>query len=187
MIMMRRWWVAVSVVTAAAVTVVGCSAGSDAGLMAQAGPIAIPHGVIRCHARAGGQLPDPGCSPGSRNAAVSAATVRRTVCAPGWVDARRLPAAMVNDQLKSLMTAYGYGGMPLDRFAVAYVVPLEVGGSPGTAGDLSNLWPVPAGSKMPTTVALVRGRVCAGTMQLTAAQNQFRRDWRALGRTVGAL
>ena len=47
--------------------------------------------LTRCRSRAGGQLPDPRCTPGSVDPAVTQATIDSTICRSGYTEGVRPP------------------------------------------------------------------------------------------------
>ncbi len=174
------------------ITLTGCSHRKPPAALAAlrgAGPTAVarPGPGVRCHAGAGGQLPDRSCSPGQVNAAVTSRSVARTICNRTWTTRTRLPAQAVTEQLKTLMTIYGYAGQPLGRFTVAYVIPPSLGGSVGTITDLRNLWPAPANSAQPGVAQVAQQKVCTGGLPLSSAQRGMSGDWRTLGTRLGAI
>ena len=128
-----------------------------------------------CHAQ--GQLPDPACTPGSVDPAVTQATIHTTICVPGWTSTIRPPSSETTP-FKFDVSYPAYG---LPRGAVSeldHLVPLELGGS----NDATNLWPE-AGSvpnaKDPVENDL-RADVCAGEMPLAVAQAAVAADWQTV-------
>lgn len=145
----------------------------------KAGALGVRVGSGRCRYRAAGALPDPSCTPGLYNPAVTQRTIRRTVCVAGWTRTVR-PSTSVTAPLKHvLLAAYGQPDQPA-RYELDHLVPLELGGS---LADPRNLWPEPrsgtAGALSKDGVEnSLRARVCAGTMTLAAARRIMRTDWR---------
>lgn len=136
----------------------------------------------RCHSRNLGQLPDPRCTPGSIDPAVTQAGIRSTICVSGYTKTVRPP--------ESQTTAFKYGvaypayGVPSPaRSELDHLVPLELGGS----NDATNLWPetgkVP-NPKDDVERALNRA-VCSGRVSLPAAQLAIASDWLTAEKKLG--
>ncbi len=127
-----------------------------------------------CHARDSGRLPDPACTPGSTDPAVTQATIHSTICVTGWTATVRPPSAETTTA--KYQVAYPAYGDP--RPAVSeldHLVPLELGGS----NDVTNLWPEPGtvpNAKDPAENDL-RADVCAGELTLPRAQAAIAADW----------
>jgi hypothetical protein len=136
-----------------------------------------------CHARGSGltALPDPKCTPGAINPAVTAATLRTTICKAGWTATVRPPVSITNKEKRASMQAYGDGSRT-SSFEYDHLVPLELGGA---VNDARNLWPEPdypvrSGFYLNPKDRLERTlnrRVCAGTMSLAQAQRAIAIDW----------
>jgi hypothetical protein len=126
-----------------------------------------------CHARHGGILPDPSCTPGSVDPAVTQANIGSTICRSGYTETVRPPESQT-EQFKFGVAepAYGQGGVSGE---LDHLVPLELGGS----NDATNLW-VERGSipnpKDAVENALNR-EVCDGLMSLRHAQVLIARNW----------
>ncbi len=127
-----------------------------------------------CHARDSGKLPDPRCTPGSADPAVTQATIGSTICVRGWTATVRPPSAETT-ALKHDVAYPAYSVPPGTVSELDHLVPLELGGS----NDITNLWPetgpVP-NAKDPVENDL-RADVCAGQLTLTAAQQAIAADW----------
>lgn len=130
----------------------------------------------QCHARtaSGGQpLPDPACTPGAIDPAVTQANVASTICRSGYTATVRPPAA---DTGRWKVRTYVFYGLDTGaRGEYDHLVPLELGGSNAT----SNLW-IETGS-IPNPKDTVENRlkdeVCAGQLTLAAAQRAIATDW----------
>lgn len=127
-----------------------------------------------CHAREGGQLPDPHCTPGSVDPAVTQANIGSTICRSGYTAKVRPPSAQTGKAKYDI--AYPAYGIPRhDRSELDHLVSLELGGS----NDITNLWPevgtVP-NPKDRVENALHRA-VCEGKVTLRAAQRAIAGDW----------
>ncbi len=133
-----------------------------------------------CQARDHNELPDPVCTPGATNPAVTQATLRRTICRTGYTAAIR-PAESVTEKIKRrAVPAYGdYAGARLGAYELDHLISLELGGA---ASDVRNLWPEKGvhNAKDPVENA-AKQAVCTGRMTLTAAQHAIATNWVALG------
>ncbi len=144
-----------------------------------------PDAIALCHTRGAGlyALPDPACTPGALDPAVSQATIARTICRAGWTASVRPPAAIIAPQKRASMRAYGLAG-PASAFEYDHLVPLELGGAPD---DPRNLWPErdyarPSGFYRNPKDRLERTLnrlVCAGAMTLARARAPIAHDWPA--------
>ncbi len=128
----------------------------------------------QCHARDSGRLPDRACTPGSVDPAVTQATIHATICVRGWTATIRPPSGETM-ALKFDVTYPAYSLPASATSELDHLVPLELGGS----NDVTNLWPetgpVP-NAKDPVENDL-RADVCAGELQLAAAQLAVAGDW----------
>ncbi len=134
-----------------------------------------------CHLR--GLLPDPVCTPGAINPAVTPANIATTICKTGWTATVRPPEAYTEALKRQQMAAYGFTGS-LSDFEEDHLIPLELGGHPS---DPRNLWPQPGASPNPKDAVELAAHdaVCAGRLPLATAQQEMARDWTALGRQLG--
>lgn len=127
-----------------------------------------------CHARDGGKLPDPACTPGSIDPAVTQKDIRSTICKSGWTAAVRPPES----QTEYAKYHVAYPAYHIKHSAISeldHLVPLELGGS----NDITNLWPEVGKQPNPKDKvedALNRA-VCEGKASLAAAQNAIASDW----------
>ncbi|MGH9073761.1 MAG: hypothetical protein ACRDZQ_06540, partial [Acidimicrobiales bacterium] len=171
-------------------------AGSSSALaVGRSGPGTYPAGP--CHYRGGETtgpftsqaLPDPACTPGAVDPAVTQADLDRTVCREGWTDTVRPPESYTEPLKFAALAAYGQPGVA-HLYELDHLVPLELGGAPS---DPRNLWPEPddhpegpsgyyANSKDWVEHELNRA-VCDRRVPLAAAQEAVAGDWEtALGR-----
>ncbi len=146
---------------------------------------------IRCHYgsyQGHPILPDPTCTPGALNAAVTQANIATTICLPGFLAANQMPIAQSQAAKVASMVLYGSPGS-----ASAYVynplVSIEIGGSP-TA--LTNYWPMPTGNSYltakKTLSSTLHAMVCANQMPLAVAQLSMSINWiTAYQKYVGPL
>lgn len=130
----------------------------------------------------GALVPDPVCTPGIRDDAVTQETVTTTICRPGgYTDSVRPPVSMTNAAKWASMRAYAMPGSPSD-YEYDHFVPLSLGG----ASDVANLWPEPndpamtggfARNPKDTVETALWRAVCAGRVTLAAAQQAIVTDW----------
>lgn len=150
------------------------------------GPMPGP-GTCRVTTAADGfALPDPGCTPGAVDTAVTQATIGSTVCRSGYSSSVRPPESMTEPAKYRAMAAYGDSGSP-SPYEYDHLVPLELGGS----SDVRNLWPEPnsgSPSQFDTTDSFginakdgvenrLHDAVCSGQVGLVAAQRAVAVDW----------
>lgn len=144
-----------------------------------------------CHARGGGlfALPDPRCTPGASNPAVTQATISTTICRRGWTATVRPPRSVTDPEKRASMLAYGDGSAG-SRYEYDHLVSLELGGA---VNDARNLWPEPDYPKpqgfylnpKDRLESALKRRVCAGTMTLAQAQRTIAANWVAAFRRYG--
>jgi hypothetical protein len=136
-----------------------------------------------CHAIGAGlySRPDPRCTPGTVNPAVTQSTLGSTVCRSGWTSTVRPSVSITEPEKLASMAAYGLRGSA-SAYEYDHLVPLELGGA---VNDPRNLWPEPdyatrsgfyRNPKDRLENAL-RGMVCRGTMTLAQAQRLIASDW----------
>lgn len=128
----------------------------------------------QCHARTaatGQPLPDPACTPGAIDPAVTQANIHTTICVRGYTATVRPPQTLTAPAKRAAMAEYGItAGNELD-----HLVPLELGGASAT----SNLWPQvgPIPNPKDSVEGTLRAAVCSGRLTLTQAQQEIARDW----------
>lgn len=146
--------------------------------------IALPAPTARCHVRGErGQLPDPSCTPGATNPAVTQATIAETICVQGWTATVRPPASYTGALKRRQMIDYGFSGSP-SAYEEDHLIPIGLGGNPS---DPRNLWPEPGGSPNPKdeVEATATRAVCEGRISLSQAQRLIASDWVSFGRQLG--
>jgi len=100
------------------------------------GPPPAP-GACRYRAVAGMSLPDPVCTPGAVDPAVTQANLSRTLCRKGGYTGSVRPPQQVTDAFKKVArSAYSSPGAGSD-YELDHLVPLGLGGASAAA----NLWP----------------------------------------------
>lgn len=127
-----------------------------------------------CQATDHGFLPDPKCTPGLYNRAVTQATIKKTICVPGWTATIRPPVTYTEPLKFKSMRAYGDTDSARN-YEFDHLVPLELGGDPSS---LKNLWPEPHGGpfgsyKKDGWENKLRAEVCNGTMKLAKARSMM--------------
>jgi hypothetical protein len=184
---MHRPRLRLALIAAAAVPAVAVSAGLAAG-RGLPYSTASNHVVQRqpppgsCHALGSGwrERPDPRCTPGALNPAVTQRTIARTICHPGWTATVRPPESITEREKRASLAAYGEAG-PLHDYEYDHFVPLELGGA---TNDARNLWPEPGSSpnRKDAVESELRRAVCERRISLAAAQREIVRNWVALAR-----
>lgn len=133
-----------------------------------------------CHAIGTGlySRPDPRCTPGALNPAVTQATIGSTICRDGWTDTIRPPESVTEAEKRASMAAYGDTG-PISSYEYDHFVPLGLGGA---VNDPRNLWPEPGASPNPKDAVEdeLNQKVCDGKMTLAQAQRAIVTNWVAL-------
>ncbi len=147
------------------------SGGALVGAHAKAGAAAA------CHARGHGlfSLPDPRCTPGAVNPAVTQGDIGRTICRSGWTRTVRPPESVTEPEKRASMRLYGDRG-PLHAYEYDHLIPLELGGAPNSP---RNLWPEPGGSPNPKDRLEnhLRALVCERRLSLAAARRAIATNW----------
>jgi hypothetical protein len=133
-----------------------------------------------CHATGTGPYarPDPACTPGALNPAVTQGTIDATICVPGWTDTVRPAESITEPEKAASMAAYGDTGST-SEYEYDHFVPLELGGA---TNDARNLWPEPEASPNPKDAVedQLRQSVCDRQIPLAQAQREIARNWTAL-------
>ena len=119
--------------------------------------------------------PDPTCTPGALNPAVTQATIDQTICVAGWTATVRPPESVTEQEKAASMAAYGDTGS-LGAYEYDHFVPLELGGA---TNDPRNLWPEPGATPNPkdTVENELRQEVCDGQITLARAQREIVANW----------
>jgi hypothetical protein len=130
-----------------------------------------------CDARGSGQysLPDPRCTPGAVNPAVTQANIDETICRAGYTETVRPSESITEPEKLASLAAYRDPDDP-SAYEYDHLVPLELGGA---RNDPRNLWPEPGASPnaKDTVENRLRSEVCAGQITLRAAQLAIARNW----------
>lgn len=139
-----------------------------------------------CHAVGSGQYsrPDPRCTPGTLNPAVTQADIGQTICKSGWTSTVRPPERVTEQEKRLSLLAYGHH-QPLGAYEYDHFVPLELGGA---TNDPRNLWPEPGATPNPKDAVedYLNRQVCEHKMTLAAAQRAIVVNWITIYRQIGA-
>lgn len=131
-------------------------------------------GTCKLGSRDGQPLPDPKCTPGAVNPAVTQDNINDTICKSGWTKTVRPPVSVTNRIKKQLDTAYGLATDTQGE--LDHEVSLELGGAPD---DPRNLWVEPG--KIPNPKDAVENKlnqaVCSGLVPLATAQHAITTNW----------
>jgi hypothetical protein len=138
-----------------------------------------------CHSRGSGAYsrPDPACTPGALNPAVTQATIARTICVSGWTSTVRPPESITEREKLASMRSYGDRGSTSD-YEYDHLVALELGGA---VNDARNLWPEPGGVSNPkdSVENALHRMVCEGQTRLADAQHIIATGWVAWANSHG--
>ena len=141
-----------------------------------------------CHAGGSGlfSLPDPGCTPGAIDPAVTQGNLARTICRSGYSESVRPSSSITGREKVASMRSYGDRGSVHD-YEYDHLVSLELGGAPN---DARNLWPeydpaLPRPNPKDTLENRLHRRVCDHEMTLAAAQRAIAQNWVAAYRRFG--
>jgi hypothetical protein len=135
----------------------------------------------RCSYRDHGLLPDPRCTPGSIDPAVTQGNIRSTVCRFGWTRTVRPPEPQTEwFKFRVAYPAYGLGWKTTE---LDHLVPLELGGS----NDATNLWPESPPSPNPkdNVERTLNRAVCDGRVTLATAQQVIAANWITAEKRLG--
>jgi hypothetical protein len=126
------------------------------------------------------QRPDPRCTPGAVNPAVTQATIGSTICRSGWTaTVRPAPSVTGPEKLASLRS---YGEQGASAYEYDHLVSLQLGGA---VNDPRNLWPEPnypqrhgfyLNPKDPLETKL-KHLICNGQLTLAQAQRAIASNW----------
>jgi hypothetical protein len=107
-------------------------------------------------------------TPGVLNPEVTQASIRTTICVPGYSRSVRPPSDYTSRLKVEQMLAYGLAGDP-SRYQEDHLISLELGGNPT---DPRNLWPepYPRASEVDQLENELHRRICDGSMSLADAQ-----------------
>jgi hypothetical protein len=158
-----------------------------------AGPIPAPGS---CHVRHGTDnqpLPDPVCTPGAVDTAVTVSNIDQTVCRKGgYTGSVRPPEQLTGAAKLRLLAAYGIPASQASSYELDHLIELNAGG----ASDVRNLWPEPntlewfAGSAFvhndkDAIEAYTYDAICRHQVSVVAVQNAMATDWTTSVQTLG--
>ena len=129
-----------------------------------------------------GDLPDKTLTPGFTNPAVTQATIRQTICVPGYTKTIRPPASYTTKlKLQQLRSGPYKSSLGAVAFEEDHLVALTLGGHPTSP---KNLWPqhwsAPSGAKQKDVLEVHANRlVCSGKVPLAVMQQAIAKDWMA--------
>jgi hypothetical protein len=132
-------------------------------------------------------LPDPSCTPGVTNPAVTQATIGSTICVSGWTATIRPPTSYTNKLKQQGIADYGYSDTSMSDYEEDHFLALEDGGDPR---DPHNLWPEPHSGDGNSydkdgVETKVKNAICKGTVTLAAAQHAMLTDWATAEQVLG--
>jgi hypothetical protein len=149
-----------------------------------------------CHLRTaadGEPLPDPTCTPGAIDAAVTDANPSTTVCRKGgYTSSVRPPESLTEPAKEKLLAAYGIPADQISGYELDHLIDLAGGG----ASDVRNLWPEPNTFQQFKASAFVHNdkdvveaytfhAICDGKVSVTAVENAMAADWSTAVTTLG--
>lgn len=104
------------------------------------GPVPAPGSCHYRHTGNGEVLPDPHCTPGAIDTAVTQSNIRQTICREGgYSDSVRPPLELTEPLKYKMLAAYGVPASKIGDYELDHLVPENTGGSSSTY----NLWPEP--------------------------------------------
>jgi hypothetical protein len=135
-----------------------------------------------CSYRDNGQLPDPRCTPGSIDPAVTQANIGSTICRSGYTKTVRPPESET-ERFKFDVAYPAYGDPQSEKTELDHEVSLELGGS----NDATNLWPESPSTPNPKDKVenALNDAVCSGRITLAAAQQAIASDWLTAEQKLG--
>ena len=107
--------------------------------------------------------------PGALNPAVTQATIRQTICVPGWTATIRPPSTFTAALKTRQIFLYH---LPPGSYEEDHLVSLELGGAPANP---ANLWPEPQprAGQVDLIENQLKHQICAGTITLAQAQTRI--------------
>ncbi|WP_236788014.1 hypothetical protein [Amycolatopsis sp. GM8] len=131
-------------------------------------------GTCTIGSRNGQPMPDPACTPGAINPAVTQATIGDTICKSGWTKTVRPPTSKTNRMKAESARSYNLGQDVKGEYD--HLVSLEMGGAPD---DPRNLWVEPGTIPNPKDAVenKLNDAVCSGLIPLATAQSTIAKNW----------
>lgn len=134
-------------------------------------------------------LPDPHCTPGAVDRAVTQDNLSSTVCRRGGYTASvRPPLDVTAPAKRAILAAYGVPGSEASQYELDHLVELGAGGS----SDVRNLWPEPnhdaqryvrneyVHNDKDELESRAHDALCRGSMTLAGVQTAMAGDWTTL-------
>lgn len=149
-----------------------------------------------CHIRKGANgepLPDPTCTPGAIDKAVTDVNITSTVCRKGgYTSSVRPPEDLTETVKRKLLAAYGIPASDISKYELDHLVDLAAGG----ASDVRNLWPEPNTFRQFHASNFVHNdkdeiesytfhAICQHKVSVTAVQNAMATNWTIAVATLG--
>ncbi|MGO4857072.1 hypothetical protein [Arthrobacter sp. 2MCAF14] len=129
-------------------------------------------------ATTGEYLPDPACTPGATDPAVTQENIDSTICMSGYTATVRPPASNTDKVKAESLREYGQVAMKTTEYD--HLISLELGGT----NSVSNLWPEPNKSSATGTTNpkdavenTLHRAICAHKVALSAAQEAIAHNW----------
>lgn len=121
-------------------------------------------------------LPDPSCTPGEIDQAVTQDNIASTICHSGYTQTVRPPVSYTNTLKKEQIIDYGYEDTNMSDYEEDHFISLELGGSPK---DPKNLWPEPHSStnEKDKVENYLHSQICSGKTTLVQAQKEITTNW----------
>lgn len=121
-------------------------------------------------------LPDPNCTPGVIDTAVTQDNLFTTICHAGYTQTVRPPVSYTNALKKQQIAVYGFADTNMKDYEEDHFISLELGGSPS---DPKNLWPEPHPSynEKDKVENYLNEKVCSGELTLAKAQQEITKNW----------
>lgn len=137
-------------------------------------------------AATGEYLPDPACTPGSDDPAVTQDNLESTICKSGYTSTVRPPASDTDKVKAESLREYGQTAEKTTEYD--HLVSLELGGT----NSVSNLWPEPNKSGATGTTnpkdaieTQLNKAVCSHKVTLAAAQKAIAHNWVTAEKDLG--
>ncbi|MBI3640304.1 MAG: hypothetical protein HY223_08330 [Thaumarchaeota archaeon] len=123
-------------------------------------------------------LPDPNCTPGAADPAVTQNNIDSTICVSGYTKTVRPPTSVTDPIKLERMQAYGFTDSK-SNYELDHLIPLELGGAPS---DVKNLWPESYYTNQNSYDKdgfenYLHDQVCSGAIDLKTAQNEIATNW----------
>jgi hypothetical protein len=120
-------------------------------------------------------MPDPHCTPGALNPAVTQASIHNTICRSGYSGSIRPSTSVTGPEKLASIRAYGLHQGP-SAYEYDHLISLELGGA---ANDSRNLWPENGASPnlKDKVENYLHARVCDGRMSLARAERIIAFGW----------